>query len=77
MNDSEKDQEMKKKNDKYKKFNTSQPAAALAPVQHEDQRQIPWQGLGENHQRDSVSATCLAFAGWCCNKTQCCRIPGN
>ena len=69
--------ERKRKKDKYKNFNTFQPAAALAPVQREDQHQTPWQGLGENYQRDPRSATCLTFAGWCYNKTQRCRIPGN
>ena len=67
----------KRKNDKNKIFNTFQPAAALAPVQREDQRQTPWQGLGKNYRRDPRSATCLTFAGWCYNKTQHCRIPGN
>ena len=60
-----------------KKINTIQTAGAPVPVQHEDQRQTPWQGLEENHQRDYWFATCLAFADWCCNKTQRCRIRGN
>ena len=67
----------KKKNYKYKKVNTIQTAAAPAPVQHEDQPQTPWQGLEENYRHDSWFAACLAFADWCCNKKQRCRIPGN
>ena len=64
----------KKKTDKYKKFQT---VAAPAPVQHEDQRQTPWQGLKENYQRDSWFAACLAFADWHCDKRPRCRILGN
>ena len=79
MNGSEKGQkfEEEEENHKYRIFITFQPAAAPALEQHEVQRQTPWQGLGENHQHDSWSATCLAFAGWCCNKTRRCRILGN
>lgn len=57
--------------------NTSQPVAGPVPVQHEHQRRTPAQDPGENRQRDSWSAACLAFAGWRCNMTWNCRIPEN